>query len=114
MLVILIALIFLLGWPFEWPAIILVFLPIFWPVFDALNFDPSGSARSIAVNMQTAFLSPPVAMSAYYLKQVVPKWSLGTIYRGMADFMIIQVIGLGLVIAFPQIAVWLPRYLFFN
>ena len=114
MLVILMALIFLLGWPFEWPAIILVFLPIFWPVFDGLKFDPIWIGALIAVNLQTAFLSPPVAMSAYYLKQVVPKWSLGTIYRGMADFMIIQVIGLGLVIAFPQIAVWLPRYLFFN
>jgi tripartite ATP-independent transporter DctM subunit len=114
LLVILMALIFLLGWPFEWPAIILVFLPIFWPVIDALKFDPIWIGALIAINLQTAFLSPPVAMSAYYLKQVVPKWSLGTIYRGMADFMIIQVIGLGLVIAFPQIAVWLPRYLFFN
>jgi tripartite ATP-independent transporter DctM subunit len=114
LLVILMALIFLLGWPFEWPAIILVFLPIFWPVIDALKFDPIWIGALIAINLQTAFLSPPVAMSAYYLKQVVPKWSLGTIYRGMADFMIIQVIGLGLVIAFPQIAVWLPRYLFFS
>jgi tripartite ATP-independent transporter DctM subunit len=114
LLVILMALIFLLGWPFEWPAIILVFLPIFWPVIDALKFDPIWIGALIAINLQTAFLSPPVAMSAYYLKQVVPKWSLGTIYRGMADFMIIQVIGLGLVIAFPQIAVWLPRYLFFD
>jgi tripartite ATP-independent transporter DctM subunit len=114
LLVILMALIFLLGWPFEWPAIILVFQPIFWPVIDALKFDPIWIGALIAINLQTAFLSPPVAMSAYYLKQVVPKWSLGTIYRGMADFMIIQVIGLGLVIAFPQIAVWLPRYLFFN
>jgi tripartite ATP-independent transporter DctM subunit len=114
MLIILMALIFLLGWPFEWPAIILVFLPIFWPVIDALKFDPIWIGALIAINLQTAFLSPPVAMSAYYLKQVVPKWTLGTIYRGMADFMIIQVIGLGLVVAFPQIAVWLPRYLFFN
>ncbi len=114
MLIILMVLIFLLGWPFEWPAIILVFLPIFWPVIDALKFDPIWIGALIAINLQTAFLSPPVAMSAYYLKQVVPKWTLGTIYRGMADFMIIQVIGLGLVIAFPQIAVWLPRYLFFN
>ncbi len=53
-------------------------------------------------------------MSAYYLKQVVPKWTLSTIYRGMADFLVIQVIALGLIIAFPQIAVWLPQYLFFN
>jgi tripartite ATP-independent transporter DctM subunit len=113
-LIILMALIFLLGWPFEWPAIILVFLPIFWPVIDALKFDPVWIGALIAVNLQTAFLSPPVAMSAYYLKQVVPKWTLGTIYRGMADFMIIQVVALALIIAFPQIATWLPRYLFFG
>jgi tripartite ATP-independent transporter DctM subunit len=114
LLIVLMILIFLLGWPFEWPAIILVFLPIFWPVIDALKFDPIWIGALIAINLQTAFLSPPVAMSAYYLKQVVPKWTLGTIYRGMADFMIIQVVALGLVIAFPQIATWLPRYLFFS
>jgi tripartite ATP-independent transporter DctM subunit len=114
LLIVLMILIFLLGWPFEWPAIILVFLPIFWPVIDALKFDPIWIGALIAINLQTAFLSPPVAMSAYYLKQVVPKWTLGTIYRGMADFMVIQVVALGLVIAFPQIATWLPRYLFFS
>jgi TRAP-type mannitol/chloroaromatic compound transport system permease large subunit len=114
MLVVLMVLIFLLGWPFEWPAIILVFVPILWPVFQALQFDPIWIGALIAVNLQTAFLSPPVAMSAYYLKQVVPKWTLSTIYRGMADFMIIQVIAIALVVAFPGIATWLPRYLFFN
>jgi tripartite ATP-independent transporter DctM subunit len=114
LLIVLMVLIFLLGWPFEWPAIILVFLPIFWPVIDALKFDPVWIGALIAVNLQTAFLSPPVAMSAYYLKQVVPRWTLGTIYRGMADFMIIQVVALAMVIAFPQIATWLPRYLFFS
>ena len=68
--------------------------------------------RADAVNLQTAFLSPPVAMSAYYLKQVVPQWELSTIYRGMADFMVIQVIALILVILFPQIALWFPNWLF--
>ncbi|MBI2525152.1 MAG: TRAP transporter large permease subunit [Candidatus Rokubacteria bacterium] len=105
-------LIFLLGWPFEWPAIILVFLPIFWPVIEALKFDPVWVGVLIAVNLQTAFLSPPVAMSAYYLKSVVPQWDLRTIYGGMADFMIIQVIGLVLVMLFPQIALWFPGWLF--
>jgi tripartite ATP-independent transporter DctM subunit len=114
MLCILMVLIFLLGWPFEWPAIILVFLPILWPVFQALQFDPIWIGALVAVNLQTAFLSPPVAMSAYYLKQVVPKWTLSTIYRGMADFMVIQVIAIALVVTFPAIATWLPRYLFFN
>jgi len=114
MLLIVMALIFLLGWPFEWPAIILVFLPIFWPVIDALKFDPVWFGALIAVNLQTAYLSPPVAMSAYYLKSVVPQWDLKTIYRGMADFMVIQVVALLLVILFPQIALWFPNWLFGN
>ena len=63
----------------------------------------------IAVNLQTAFLSPPVAMSAYYLRNVVPQWSLGLIYRGMGDFMVIQVICLAIVLFFPDIVLWLPR-----
>jgi tripartite ATP-independent transporter DctM subunit len=105
-------LIFLLGWPFEWPAIILVFLPIFYPVIEALKFDPIWFGALVAVNLQTAFLSPPVAMSAYYLKQVVRQWDLRTIYRGMADFMVIQVIALLLVMLFPQIALWFPNWLF--
>ena len=93
-LLIVMVLIFLLGWPFEWPAIIFVFMPIFYPVIEALKYDMLWFGALVAVNLQTAYLSPPVAMSAYYLKQVVPKWSLGTIYRGMADFMVIQVIAL--------------------
>jgi tripartite ATP-independent transporter DctM subunit len=105
-------LIFLLGWPFEWPAIIFVFLPIFYPVVEALKYDMIWFGALVAVNLQTAYLSPPVAMSAYYLKQVVPQWSLGTIYKGMADFMVIQVIALLLVMLFPEIALWFPRWLF--
>jgi len=112
MLLIVMALIFLLGWPFEWPAIVLVFLPIFYPVIAALNYDPVWFGALIAVNLQTAFLSPPVAMSAYYLRSVVPQWELGTIYRGMADFMVIQIICLLLVILFPPIALWFPNWLF--
>jgi tripartite ATP-independent transporter DctM subunit len=112
MLLIVMLLIFLLGWPFEWPAIVLVFLPIFYPVIAALKYDPTWFGALIAVNLQTAFLSPPVAMSAYYLRSVVPQWELSTIYRGMADFMIIQIIGLLVVILFPQIALWFPNWLF--
>ena len=91
-------LIFVLGWPFEWPAIVLVFLPIFLPVVEKLDFGMSKLdmliwfGALVAVNLQTAFLSPPVAMSAYYLKNVVPQWSLSTIYRGMADYMVIQIV----------------------
>jgi len=123
MLVVVIFLIFLLGWPFEWPAIILVFLPIFYPVMDALR-PALGQALGIApdmvmvwfgalvaVTLQTAFLSPPVAMSAYYLKQVVKDWSLATIYKGMFEFMVLQCIAIGVIIAYPPIATWFPERL---
>jgi TRAP-type mannitol/chloroaromatic compound transport system permease large subunit len=105
---------FILGWPFEWPVIILVFLPIVLPVIEKLQLGLGKLDLLIwfgaltAVNMQTAYLSPPVAMSAYYLRNVVPQWSLGTIYKGMADYMVIQVIALILLLLFPQIALWLP------
>jgi tripartite ATP-independent transporter DctM subunit len=112
MLLVVMFLIFVLGWPFEWPAIVLVFLPILYPVIAGLKYDPIWFGALIAVNLQTAFLSPPVAMSAYYLRSVVPQWELGTIYRGMADFMIIQIICLLLVMFFPQIALWFPNWLF--
>jgi tripartite ATP-independent transporter DctM subunit len=111
-LLLVMGLIFLLGWPFEWPAIIFVFLPIFYPVIEALKYDMVWFGAIVAINLQTAYLSPPVAMSAYYLKQVVPQWSLSTIYRGMADFMVIQVTALILVMLFPEIALWFPRWLF--
>jgi tripartite ATP-independent transporter DctM subunit len=111
MLVMVVVLIFLLGWPFEWPAIILVFLPIFYPVVKALNFDLVWFGALVAVTLQTAFLSPPVAMSAYYLKQVVKDWSLATIYKGMGQFMMLQVVAIALIIIFPPIATWFPEYL---
>jgi tripartite ATP-independent transporter DctM subunit len=111
MLVVVLVLIFLLGWPFEWPAIILVFLPIFYPIVKGLNVDLIWFGALVAVVLQTAFLSPPVAMSAYYLKQVVKGWSLGTIYAGMFQFMILQVICVALMVAFPGIATWFPERL---
>jgi len=111
MLLLVLVLIFLLGWPFEWPAIILVFLPIFFPVIQALKIDLVWFGALVAITMQTAFLSPPVAMSAYYLKQVVPQWSLATIYRGMFDFMAIQCIAILAVVFVPGIAMWLPTAL---
>ncbi len=110
-------LIFLLGWPFEWPAIVLVFLPIFLPVVQKLNLGLDKVdlmiwfGAIVAVNLQTAFLSPPVAMSAYFLRNVVPQWSLSTIYRGMANFMVIQVLCLIALIVWPDIVLWLPRLL---
>ncbi len=106
---------FLLGWPFEWPVIILVFLPIVLPVVEKLQLGLNKLDLLLwfgaltAVNMQTAYLSPPVAMSAYYLRNVVPQWSLFTIYRGMMDYMGIQVLVLILMLMFPAIALWLPH-----
>jgi TRAP-type mannitol/chloroaromatic compound transport system permease large subunit len=123
MLVVVILLIFVLGWPFEWPAIVLVFLPIFYPVVDALK-PALGAALGIpgdfvmvwfgalvAVTLQTAFLSPPVAMSAYYLRQVVKEWSLATIYKGMFQFMVLQCIAIALIVAFPAIVTTFPEQL---
>jgi len=112
MLTLIMVIIFLLGWPFEWPAIVLVFVPLMQPIIQAQKIDMLWFATLIAVNLQTAFLSPPVAMSAYYLKGVAPQWELGDIYRGMGQFMVLQLIGLALCIAFPDISLWFPRYLF--
>jgi hypothetical protein len=81
------------------------------PVVDKLGYDMVFFGTISAVVLQTAFLSPPVAMAAYYLKQVVKEWSISTIFRGMYDFMWIQVIAVALVLAFPQIAMWLPNAL---
>jgi tripartite ATP-independent transporter DctM subunit len=112
MLTLIMVVIFLLGWPFEWPAIVLVFVPLMQPIIAAQKIDMLWFATLIAVNLQTAFLSPPVAMSAYYLKGVAPGWSLGDIYRGMGQFMVLQLIGLAICIMFPSISLWFPRYLF--
>jgi TRAP-type mannitol/chloroaromatic compound transport system permease large subunit len=112
MLITLLAVIFLLGWPLEWPAIVFIFLPIFLPVVVALKLDLVWFCTLVAVCLQTAFLSPPVAMAAYYLKAVAPKWELSQIYRGMFDFMLLQMLGLAIVFFFPETALWLPDKLF--
>jgi tripartite ATP-independent transporter DctM subunit len=112
MLVALLVVIFILGWPLEWPAIVFIFLPIFLPVVEALKLDLVWFCTLVAVCLQTAFLSPPVAMAAYYLKAVAPKWELGHIYRGMFDFMLLQLLGLAIVFLWPETALWLPEKLF--
>ena len=106
------AMIFLLGWPLEWVPIVMIIVPIILPLVEALGFNLTWFAILVAVNLQTAWLSPPVALSAYFLKGVVPEWDLKDIYYGMMQFMVIQVIGLILIIVFPQIALWLPAYLY--
>jgi len=111
MLILILALIFVLGWPLEWVPIILIVVPILLPLVQKLGIDLVWFCTLVAVCLQTAWLSPPVALSAYFLKGVVPDWKLSDIYAGMSQFMILQVIGLGLILAFPQLALWLPAML---
>ena len=111
-LLIIMAVIFVLGWPLEWVPIVLIIVPILLPLVEELGFNLTWFGILTAVNLQTAWLSPPVALSAYFLKGVVPEWDLRDIYAGMMQFMVIQVIGLVLVIIFPQIALWLPSVIY--
>jgi tripartite ATP-independent transporter DctM subunit len=105
--------IFLLGWPLEWTEIIIIFIPLFLPLLPHFKIDPLWFGILVAVNLQTAFLSPPVAMAAFYLKGVSPPHVLlSEIYWGMMPFMTIQIIGLIFVFLFPHLAVWLPRLVF--
>ncbi len=113
-LIIIMALIFLLGWPLEWVPIVLIIVPILIPVLVKMDVNLTWFGILVAVNLQTAWLSPPVALSAYFLKGVVPDWDLKDIYLGMMQFMVIQLIGLILVFTFPQIALWLPEYIYGN
>ena len=112
MLLIIMGLIFLLGWPLEWVPIVLIVVPFLLPLVRGAGFDVAWFGILVAVNLQTAWLSPPVAMSAYFLKGVVPQWELGDIYKGMLQFMVLQLLVLVLIIAFPQIALWLPEVLY--
>ncbi len=111
-LIIIMALIFLLGWPLEWVPIVLIIVPILIPALVELNVNLTWFGILVAVNLQTAWLSPPVALSAYFLKGVVPEWDLKDIYLGMMQFMVIQLLGLVLIFVFPQIALWLPSYIY--
>ena len=111
-LIIVMVLIFLLGWPLEWVPIVLIIVPILVPLLDKLDINLTWFGILVAVNLQTAWLSPPVALSAYFLKGVVPEWDLKDIYLGMMQFMVIQLIGLALILIFPQIALWLPEYIY--
>ncbi len=113
-LAIVLGMIFLLGWPLEWVPIVLIIIPIILPLIEGLGFNLTWFAILVAVNLQTAWLSPPVALSAYFLKGVVPEWDLKDIYIGMMQFMVLQVIGLILIVIFPQIALWLPTVLYGN
>ncbi|MGY2491645.1 TRAP transporter large permease [Cupriavidus sp. CP313] len=105
--------IFLLGWPLEWTEIIIIFMPIFIPLLDNFGIDPLFFGLLVALNLQTAFLSPPVAMAAFYLKGVAPPHvTLNQIFLGMLPFMGIQLIALVLLYVFPGIGLWLPTVLY--
>ena len=105
--------IFLLGWPLEWTEIIVIFMPIFIPLLPHFGIDPLFFGLLVALNLQTAFLSPPVAMAAFYLKGVSPPHvTLNQIFAGMLPFMAIQVFAIVLLYMFPAIGMWLPEVLY--
>jgi TRAP-type mannitol/chloroaromatic compound transport system permease large subunit len=107
--------IFLLGWPLEWTEIIVIFMPIFLPLLSHFNIDPLFFGLLVALNLQTAFLSPPVAMAAFYLKGVAPPHvTLNQIFLGMTPYMVIQIFAIFLLYMFPQIGLWLPSLAYGN
>jgi TRAP-type mannitol/chloroaromatic compound transport system permease large subunit len=107
------AIIFILGWPLEWTEIIVIFVPIFIPLLSHFNVDPVLFAIMVAVNLQAAFLSPPVAMSAFYLKGVAPKHvTLNQIFAGMMPYMLIVILCLVIMYLWPGLTLWLPRFLY--
>jgi len=107
------AIIFLLGWPLEWTEIIVIFCPIFIPLLTHFNVDPILFGTMVAVNLQAAFLSPPVAMSAFYLKGVSPKHvTLNQIFAGMMPYMVIVCICLVFMYIWPGMTLWLPEFLY--
>jgi TRAP-type mannitol/chloroaromatic compound transport system permease large subunit len=109
------AIIFILGWPLEWTEIIVIFVPIFLPLLKHFNIDPILWGVLVFVNLQAAFLSPPVAMSAYYLKGVAPKHvTLNQIFTGMMPYMLIVVLCMVLMYLWPGLTLWLPKYLYGN
>ncbi len=107
------AIIFVLGWPLEWTEIIVIFMPIFLPLLKTFNVDPLFFGLLVALNIQTSFLSPPVAMAPFYLKGVAPSWvNINDIFRGVMPFLILVIISMVLLYTFPQIGLWLPTQLY--
>jgi tripartite ATP-independent transporter DctM subunit len=100
---------FILGWPLEWVPIVVIIVPIFMPLLQALDVDMIWFSILLAVTLQTCWLSPPVALSAYYLKGVIPSWELLDIYKGMLPFMAIQMICVLMLYFFPEIVLTLPN-----
>jgi TRAP-type mannitol/chloroaromatic compound transport system permease large subunit len=109
------AIIFILGWPLEWTEIIVIFVPIFLPMLKHFGIDPILWGTLVFVNLQAAFLSPPVAMSAFYLKGVAPSHvTLNQIFSGMMPYMLIVILCMVLMYLWPGMTLWLPNYLYGN
>jgi len=107
------AIIFVLGWPLEWTEIIIIFVPIFLPMLKHFGIDPILWGTLVFVNLQAAFLSPPVAMSAFYLKGVAPKHvTLNQIFAGMMPYMLIVILCMVIMYLWPGMTLWLPNYLY--
>jgi tripartite ATP-independent transporter DctM subunit len=105
--------IFILGWPLEWSEILIIFVPIFLPMLDTFGVNPYFFAMLVALNLQTSFLTPPMAMSAYYLKGVLKdQIELMHIFKGIMPYLAIVIFSMVLMYQFPEIALWLPDYLF--
>jgi tripartite ATP-independent transporter DctM subunit len=105
--------IFVLGWPLEWTEIIIIFVPIFLPLLPHFGIDPIFFGVLVALNLQTAFLSPPIAMAAFYLKGIAPAHvQLGEIFRGCMPFVFIVIFSMVVLYTFPQIALWLPSVMY--
>jgi len=105
--------IFILGWPLEWTEIIVIFIPIFLPLLAHFDIDPLFFGILVAVNLQTAFLSPPMAMSAYYLKGIAPAHvQISDIFRGMMPYLLIVILCMVLIYLFPGIVYWLPNAIY--
>jgi tripartite ATP-independent transporter DctM subunit len=104
--------IFLLGWPLEWTEIIIIFVPIFLPLLPAFGIDPLFFGVLVALNIQTSFLTPPMAMSAFYLKGIAPQLQLMEIFRGILPFLMMVFVAMVLFYTFPAIGLWLPGVLY--
>ncbi len=111
MVMVILMFVFLLGWAMEWVPIVLVVMPLTMPIVTALGVDPLWYAILFAVVLQTSWLTPPVALSCYFIKGCLPQWELWDIYKGMLQFVGCQLVVIALLLVFPALITWLPNYL---
>lgn len=111
MIIVILTAVFLLGWAMEWVPIVLVVMPLTMPIVNALGVDPLWYAVMFAVVLQTSWLTPPVALSCYFIKGCIPEWKLWDIYKGMLQFVCCQLVVIALLLIFPWLITWLPNYL---